>query len=118
VDAVIGYDASETMLEKARARGGDGITYTAHLPEGPFAWINSYIVFQHIPPKEGLALLQAALSRAGPGAFASVQVTAWRDADRRRRSLLGRLVGPACGAGACAARAAGRDLAGHAHPHA
>lgn len=94
VDAVIGYDASETMLEKARARGGDGITYTAHLPEGPFAWINSYIVFQHIPPKEGLALLQAALSRAGPGAFASVQVTAWRDADRRPRSLLGRLVGP------------------------
>src|SRR5690349_3760843 len=48
VDAVIGYDVSPGMLEKARERGGRA-TYVNDLPDGPFDWINSFIVFQHIP---------------------------------------------------------------------
>jgi SAM-dependent methyltransferase len=74
-----GYDISPGMLEKARARGGRA-AYVDALPDGPFDWINSFIVFQHIPPTRGLQHMQALLDRLAPGGLVSLQVTVWREA--------------------------------------
>lgn len=90
VPAVIGYDVSESMLRIAREAAPANATFTAELPAGPFDWINSFIAFQHIPPVEGLALLDTALSRAASGAFASIQVTI-RDEAPPSGALLARL---------------------------
>lgn len=76
---VTGYDVAESMVRVARENAPPNLTLTTQIPPGPFAWINSYIVFQHIPPAEGIALLGQCLDRAAPGAFASVQITGWRE---------------------------------------
>ncbi|WP_340645746.1 class I SAM-dependent methyltransferase [Phenylobacterium sp.] len=76
---VTGLDISPGMLAKARERGAP-VTYTDTLPDGPFDWINSFIVFQHIPPARGLALLNDLLARLAPGGLISLQLTFWRDA--------------------------------------
>lgn len=72
-----GCDISPGMLEEARRRGGQAL-YVGALPDGPFAWINSFIVLQHIPPARGLALIEALLARLAPGGFVSLHVTLWR----------------------------------------
>lgn len=87
---VTGYDVSDSMLKIAREHAPPNLALASSLPPGPFAWINSYIVFQHIPPAEGLALLGQCLDRAGPGAFASVQITGWSEG-QKPRGLLERL---------------------------
>lgn len=87
---VSGYDVSETMIAIARERAPANVELSTTLPAGPFSWINSYIVFQHIPPDAGLALLETALSRATPDAFISIQITAWRDGSPRRTDPLAR----------------------------
>lgn len=76
---VTGFDVSNAMLERARQHAGDGVRYVAELPAGPFDWVNSLVVFQHIEPREGLPLLRQVLASLRPGGFASIQVTAWRD---------------------------------------
>ena len=86
---VTGYDVAESMVRVAKEGAPANLTLTTQLPAGPFSWINSYIVFQHIPPTEGIALLGSCLDRAGPGAFASVQITGWREG-LPPRNLLGR----------------------------
>jgi SAM-dependent methyltransferase len=73
-----GYDISPGMLDEARKRGGAAL-YVSELPAGPFEWVNSYIVLQHIPPVRGLALIEALLARVAPGGFASLHVTTWRE---------------------------------------
>lgn len=75
---VWGYDVSPDMLRLARERGG-AATYVDALPEGPFDWLNSFIVFQHIPPRRGLELMEAILGRLAPGGFVSLHVTVWRE---------------------------------------
>lgn len=84
---VTGYDVSESMIRVAKEAAPPNLTLTTQLPAGPFAWINSYIVFQHIPPTEGIALLSACLDRATPDAFASVQITGWREGLRPRNMI-------------------------------
>ena len=78
---VVGYDISPGMLALARQRGGRA-TYSAELPAGPFDWINSFIVFQHIPPTRGMALIENLLARLAPGGAISLHVTVWRSANR------------------------------------
>ena len=77
-DPVVGYDISPGMLELARARGGK-VTYVGELPDGPFDWINSDIVFQHIPPERGLVLLRQLMDRLALNGMISLQLTIWRD---------------------------------------
>ncbi|MBR7621761.1 class I SAM-dependent methyltransferase [Phenylobacterium sp. 20VBR1] len=74
----IGYDISPGMLNEARKRGV--ATYVGELPAGPFGWINSFIVLQHIPPERGMALIEDLLERLSPGGLLSLQLTVWRDA--------------------------------------
>ena len=76
---VTGLDVSPGMLEIARARGSK-VTYVDTLPAGPFDWINSFIVFQHIPPERGEAIIADLLSRLADGGMVSLQLTVWRDA--------------------------------------
>lgn len=83
-EKVVGFDPSEPMLALARTRaaleGSTNAVFVDRLPDGPFDWINSYIVFQHIPPKEGLALLASVLAKAAPNAFLTLHFTLWREA--------------------------------------
>lgn len=78
---VTGVDISPGMLALARARGSK-VTYVDQLPAGPFDWINSFIVFQHIPPERGLAIIKDLLDRLAPRGMISLQLTVWRDANR------------------------------------
>ena len=88
VDQAYGYDISEGMVNEARARSGRPV-YATVLPDGPFDWINSHIVFQHIPPAKGMEILEQLLERLAPGGAVSLQFafeaygqaeidTAWR----------------------------------------
>ena len=83
-----GLDISPGMLALARARGGKA-TYTDTLPAGPFGWINSFIVFQHIPPERGMEILADLLARLAPGGMISLQLTAWRDGRHQRPVVTG-----------------------------
>ena len=78
---VTGVDISPGMLELARARGSR-VAYVDQIPEGPFDWINSFIVFQHIPPRRGLEILEELLGTLADGGVISVQLTVWRDKNR------------------------------------
>lgn len=75
---VTGFDISPGMLAKARERGGKG-TYVGEMPDGPFDWINTFIVLQHIPPARGMELIAQLLDRLAPGGHLSLQVTVWRE---------------------------------------
>jgi len=78
---VTGLDISPGMLALARARNGKA-TYVDQAPDGPFDWINSFIVFQHIPPARGEAILEDLLSRLAPNGAVSLHFTVWRDKDK------------------------------------
>lgn len=100
-DQTTAYDISPGMLAAARARGlgQNQVTYTNEFPAaGRFDWINSYIVFQHIPPVRGMALLQQLLDRLLPGGVISLHFMIYRDppppAPGARRSRLRHLPAP------------------------
>ncbi|THD70869.1 class I SAM-dependent methyltransferase [Phenylobacterium sp.] len=78
---VTGADISPGMLELARARGSR-VTYADKIPEGPFDWINSFIVFQHIPPERGEQIIEELLGKLAVGGMVSLQLTVWRDKNR------------------------------------
>jgi SAM-dependent methyltransferase len=86
--SVTGFDISPGMLAQARKRGGKA-SYVDALPDGPFDWINSFIVFQHIPPARGLALIEDLLARLAPGGLVSLHVTIWREAHLQEPSARG-----------------------------
>jgi SAM-dependent methyltransferase len=86
-DTVVGYDIAPSMVALARQSAPANASFTTDFPVGPFDWINSYIVFQHIPPAEGLGMLDRCLAAAAPLAFLSVQFTGWRDGKLPSRSL-------------------------------
>jgi SAM-dependent methyltransferase len=78
-DSVIGYDISPGMLEEARRRSAGKAVYTSEFPKGPFDWINSYIVFQHIPPERGYKLVEDLLTRVAFGGFVSLEFNVYSD---------------------------------------
>ena len=87
IDAVVGYDVAPSMLAVAREVAPANVTLTTEFPHGPFDWINSYIVFQHIPPAEGLVLIDRCLAATAPGAFLSLQFIGWREGKQPSRAL-------------------------------
>jgi 2-polyprenyl-3-methyl-5-hydroxy-6-metoxy-1,4-benzoquinol methylase len=78
VPRTTGYDISPGMLERARARRGKA-TYVDVLPDGPFDWISSLMVFQHIPPDRGLTILEDLMARLAPRGMISLHLTVWRE---------------------------------------
>jgi SAM-dependent methyltransferase len=79
---VVGLDISPGMLALARGRDGKAV-YVERTPDGAFDWINSFIVFQHIPPERGEAILADLLARLADGGVISLQLTVWRDENRK-----------------------------------
>jgi SAM-dependent methyltransferase len=85
---VTGLDVSPGMLELARARSSK-VTYVGEMPDGPFDWINSFIVFQHIAPVQGLEILKDLLARLAPGGAVSLQFATWREARHEHPTFTG-----------------------------
>jgi SAM-dependent methyltransferase len=90
-DRVIAVDVAEAMLavgrEQAARQGVRNVEFTATLPQVEVDWVNSLIVFQHIPPARGYALLGELLGRVRPGGVVSLQVTFFHD-PRHRGEIL------------------------------
>lgn len=89
---VIGYDISPSMIESARTANAANKTVDfkvieksfSNLPDS-FDFLNSYIVFQHIPPQIGMKILKQLFGRLEAGGYFSLQLTFGYD-----RSLLGK----------------------------
>ncbi len=62
-----------------RQAGLTGVTFAQAAPEGPFDWLNSYIVFQHIQPETGYQILAGLLEKAARAAVVSLHLTVYRD---------------------------------------
>lgn len=77
---VIGLDVSPGMLAEARRHAPENTEYLSELGDQTFDWINSLIVFQHIPPARGYAILEDLLARVSPGGVISLQITIYKDA--------------------------------------
>jgi SAM-dependent methyltransferase len=84
VREAVGVDVAPAMLDICRnhasSAGVDNITLVAGDDAltgvaGPFDFVNSYIVLQHIPPERGHRLIQELLDRLAIGGIASIQVT-------------------------------------------
>jgi SAM-dependent methyltransferase len=81
---VIGCDVAPTILEhaqqNAREAGLHNVTFIetgelAALPDGQFDFVCSLLVFQHIRPAEGCALIRALLRLLVTGGIAAIQLT-------------------------------------------
>ena len=92
--SVTGHDISPGMLRLARERAGAtaNLRFTEEFPRGPFDWINSFIVFQHIPPDRGMELLERILYELAEDGVLTLHFTLYRDAALapRARTGLGR----------------------------
>lgn len=80
----VGIDVSPEILEKAKAHaiemGAENVKFLLSegrtLPKtGKFDFINSYIVFQHIETKAGMAIIQQLLDRLEVGGIMQIQAT-------------------------------------------
>jgi len=78
-----GVDVSGAMLERAAAnakeQGIEGLRFSETIPEERFDWINSYIVFQHIEPRKGVAILDTLLSRLTRAGAVSLHFSIFHD---------------------------------------
>lgn len=81
---VCGIDISEDIINRATAHqtvlGLKNLVFKTydgqHLDDGAtYDFINSYIVFQHIEPKKGMALLKQLIQILNPGGILHVQIT-------------------------------------------
>ena len=86
-DNVAGVDVAPAMRNLAtrnvEAAGATNVTVYESIDalpsEAQFDWVNSYIVFQHIPPERGYILLEALLARLRPGGVFSLHFGIARD---------------------------------------
>jgi 2-polyprenyl-3-methyl-5-hydroxy-6-metoxy-1,4-benzoquinol methylase len=76
---VVGVDISDGMREEATKRSIErslsNVEFVAAVPNGDFDWINSLIVFQHIPPRRGIQILQTLTSQLSSGGILTIQLT-------------------------------------------
>jgi trans-aconitate methyltransferase len=82
---VWGLDISAGMLEQATRRRDAkrilNVEFVNELPaHGRFDWINSFIVFQHIPPARGYDILDGLFGRVQQHGVVSIQITYYHDA--------------------------------------
>ena len=74
-----GLDISPGMLVEARRHAPANVNYVSALGDETFDWLNSIIVFQHIPPQRGYRLLDDLLARVSSGGALSLHVTLFKD---------------------------------------
>lgn len=81
VPEVVGVDISPQMISEGRLHAPGNVMLTTDLgEERDFHWINSFIVFQHIPPERGYSLLEDLLNRAADTCLLSLHFTFFKDA--------------------------------------
>ena len=104
VEQVFGVDISPHMIaeaEKHRAeRRITSVVFQGNLPREPVDWVNSCVVFQHIPPERGYNILAELLGCLRSGGVATIHITTHREMPRIQNGL----------AGAVLARFDGRSL--------
>jgi len=95
-EKAVGVDVSSAMLAEAernaKERGIENIELVASDDvltgvEGPFDFIHSFIVFQHIPPRRGEQLLRELISRLSEGGVGSIQLIYDRKISAAKRAL-------------------------------
>lgn len=82
-DRVVGVDVSPSMIREAvencRKRNRTNVVFhdsvQAAGAAGKFDFINSFIVFQHIPPDRGYAILRQLVDSLAPGGVAALHFT-------------------------------------------
>jgi len=98
----VGVDVSPTMLKRAADHAEkSGITNIEWQLSRDFVaaceafdLVHSFLVFQHMRPREGLALLRTLAARVRPGGVFAIHVTYWRPGGmvrtllRRARSVI------------------------------
>lgn len=93
-DQVLGLDIAPAMLTEARANADSaGVANLRLAPsdddltqaQGPFDFIMSCLVLQHIPVRRGLRIIGRLLDRAAPGGVVSLQLCVGRTDDRAGR---------------------------------
>ena len=97
-ESVVGVDVSEPVLAESRRnaaeRGAPNATFVRgddalSAVEGTFDLLNSLIVFQHIPPLRGEAILRQLIDRLRPGGVGALQFTyAFESGVSRSRDML------------------------------
>jgi len=91
-ETVVGVDISEGMLAKAREHTNGSVRFQNSLTDERFDWLHSFIVFQHIPPVRGMAILQDLLTRLLPGGLVTLHFTIGRSTLHRGRTPLARML--------------------------
>lgn len=81
IDTVVGVDISTGILrlaaDAAKEQGLSNAQFLKELPDCKFEWINSCIVFQHIPPTRGFGLIEKLLAKLDDRGFISLHVTVY-----------------------------------------
>ena len=92
-----GVDVSTSMLKEAKINCQEmnvsNVKLTpsiAHLTPASYDFINSFIVFQHIPPHRGYKLFRDLLKLLMDGGIGAIQIT-YHDPGRRRDRILNKL---------------------------
>lgn len=85
-DTVYGVDVAPAMLDIARRHAPGNVIYTDSIPDVELDWVNSLIVFQHIHPRRGVALIEQLVGRLRSGGAVTLHVTIARDAAACRPS--------------------------------
>ena len=92
-ERVVGLDVAQAMLDEARRNSaGRQIDYlmsddALSQVEGSFDFVNSCIVFQHIPVARGMAILSRLLDRVRPGGGCLIHLSTKRNHGWRRELL-------------------------------
>jgi 2-polyprenyl-3-methyl-5-hydroxy-6-metoxy-1,4-benzoquinol methylase len=82
--SVVGVDVSDSMLAEARRNASAGGLANVEFVkaddrlsqvDGPFDFVNTYIVLQHIPAPRGQAIFQRLVELLAPGGVGAVHVT-------------------------------------------
>lgn len=76
---VVGVDVSTGMLGEARRFTKPGLIFADVIPDRSFDWLVSIIVFQHIVPERGYALLRQLLGSLALGGGVTLQFVIYRD---------------------------------------
>lgn len=95
-EQVVGIDIAEPMLAELRVNAKkqnlDNIVLYSDFDElsgkeGTFDFVNSYIVFQHIPPARGMALIGGLLDQVEQDGVAAIHVSVQRRRDWFREAI-------------------------------
>jgi len=86
---VSGVDVSPAMLAEARKNlAAAGVAERVDLGDsvhGPYDFVHSHHVFQHIPERRGLELTRRLVAALAPGGVGVLHYHYWRDASRMRK---------------------------------